>query len=32
MIWAVFWFFLIPIKIWIAFTVLMWIYRTWLGI
>jgi len=32
MIWALFWFLLIPIKFWIAFQILLWVYKMWLGI
>ena len=32
MIWSLFWFMLIPVKIWIAWHVLVLIYRAWLGI
>jgi len=31
MIWALFWFLVIPIKVWIAFQILMWVYGMWLG-
>jgi len=32
MIWSLFWLFLIPIKIWIAWHVLALVYQTWLGL
>jgi hypothetical protein len=31
MIWTLFWLLVIPIKIWIAFHVLLWVYSVWLG-
>ena len=32
MVWGLFWLLVIPIKIWIAFHVLVWVYRAWLGL
>jgi len=32
MIWGLFWLFMIPIKIWIAWQILVLVYRMWLGI
>ena len=32
MVWGLFWLLVIPIKIWIAFQVLLWVYRIWFGI
>ena len=31
MIWSLFWLLVIPIKVWIAFQILIWVYTTWLG-
>jgi hypothetical protein len=32
MVWGLFWLLVIPIKIWIAFQVLVWVYRIWFGV
>jgi len=31
MIWSLFWLLIIPIKVWIAFHILFWVYKAWLG-
>ena len=32
MVWGLFWLLVIPIKIWIAFQILLWVYKMWLGV
>ena len=32
MIWGLFWLLIVPIKVWILFYVLMWVYKIFLGV
>jgi hypothetical protein len=32
MVWGFFWLLVIPIKIWIAYQILLWVYGIWFGV
>ena len=32
MVWGLFWLLVIPIKIWIAYQILLWVYSIWFGV